>query len=395
MVLRPDKMGRINKRALLARLQRVGLGSRAELAKSLGLSQPTAGKIADELLQLGVLEEVDEAENRRATGLTGQPKLGRPGRMLRLNRRRPRFLAIQLGVYETSLAALPVGVGPEDHWTARVATPASADEWIAQLRHVSSRYPAKQFWGALLSVPGIVDEQAGRVLFSPNLHWTESADLPGLVRQVWKIPVAMVQEERALALGHQYVNGSVQDFLLIDFGEGVGGAAIVAGKLYTNPLPLSGELGHTPVLGNERPCGCGAVGCLETLVSTRGLLESFAAAHPQCAASWACLAETIRKNGVEPWLSRSLDMTAVIVAGALNVLGLQHVAITGSLVDLPSPVLNHLSRAIISGSMWARFGQVAVESGPRHRSAGLVAVGIDRLIMKLKPGAEYEEAGSE
>ena len=59
MVVVPAKMGRINKRTLLGRLQRMGLASRAELAKSLGMSQPTAGKIADELLELGVLEEVD------------------------------------------------------------------------------------------------------------------------------------------------------------------------------------------------------------------------------------------------------------------------------------------------------------------------------------------------
>ncbi len=56
-----------------------------------------------------------------------------------------------------------------------------------------------------------------------------------------------------------------EDFLLVDFGEGVGGAIIVEGKPLANPLPISGEIGHTPVPGNRRPCGCGAVGCMETL----------------------------------------------------------------------------------------------------------------------------------
>jgi predicted NBD/HSP70 family sugar kinase len=390
MVLRPDKMGRFNKRALLARLQLVGLGSRAELAKSLGLSQPTAGKIAAELLRMGVLEEVEGGENGPLT----RPKLGRPGRMLRLNRRRPRFLAIQLGVFETSLAALPVGVDPEDRWAVRVKTPGSAEEWVKQLSSVSLKFPQKQFWGALLSVPGIVDEQAGRVLFSPNLHWTESADLTGLVRRVWQLPVALVQEERALALGHQYAHGAAQDFLLVDFGEGVGGSAIVAGKAYASSLPLSGELGHTPVIGNERLCGCGAIGCVETLVSIRGLLRSFAAVHPDSTPTWTALTENIQKNGVESWLASTLDSTAVVIAGALNVLGLEHVTITGSLVELPPAVMAHLSRAVVEGSLWARFGNVTVESAPRRRSAGLVAVGIDRLIMKMQAGPDHEGAGS-
>jgi hypothetical protein len=31
--------------------------------------------------------------------------------------------------------------------------------------------------------------------------------------------------------------------------------------------------------------------------------------------------------------------------------------------------------------MWARFGRVECISAPRHRTAGLVAVGIDRLVV--------------
>ena len=37
--------------------------------------------------------------------------------------------------------------------------------------------------------------------------------------------------------------------------------------------------------------------------------------------------------------------------------------------------------AIQNGAMWARFGQVECLSAPRRRTAGLVAVGIDRLVV--------------
>ena len=387
MVLVPAKMGRFNKRALLVRLQRLGQASRADLAKSLGLSQPTTGKIADELIALGVLEEMDEGALpvRSAAHRPGRTpaKLGRPGRLLRLNRSEARFLAIQLGVTETGLAALPVGADLEDRWEVSVETPASAEAWVKQLKGAAGRFRDCRFWGVLVSVPGIVDEQRGRVLFSPNLHWTEHAGLPQLVQQVWNVPVELVQEERALALGHQYVDPECEDFLLVDFGEGVGGAVIVAGKLYANPLPISGELGHTPVLGNKRPCGCGAVGCVETLVSTRGLLQSFATAHRKAPKSWATLRSVLAKQGIEPWLAEALDAAAVVIAGALNVLGLHHVIITGSLTDLPSTVTQHLSRAIIKGAMWARFGNVEVETARRRRTSGLVAVGIDRLVLPM------------
>jgi predicted NBD/HSP70 family sugar kinase len=388
MVLIPTKMGRINKRALLGRLQRVGQASRADLAKLLGLSQPTAGKIADDLLRLGVLEEVDEGAapvqegTFRAADVRG--RVGRPGRILQLNRSQVRFLAIQLDVSETKLAAVPVGVDPEDCWAVQVKTPASGEGWVRQLKVAAAKIPQKEFWGVLVSVPGIVDEPGARVLFSPNLHWTESVELPGLIQQVWHAPVELVQEERALALGHQSVDPKEDDFLLVDFGKGVGGAAIVAGKLYTNPLPLSGELGHTPVLGNRRKCGCGAVGCIETLVSMRGLLQSHAVAHGGDRHTWEYFAGSIRGNRVPKWLAETLDATAVVLAGALNVLGLRRLIITGILTELPSAMMDYLSQAIAKGAMWARFGKVEIESAPRRRTAGLVAVGIDRLVLPVE-----------
>lgn len=384
-------MGRINKRALLGRLQRMGTGSRADLAKSLGLSQPTAGKIVDQLLAMEVLEEVnslDKPDSRETSrGCGPVPKLGRPGRLLRLNRTRPRFLGIQLGVSETSLAPLPVGANGEDLWTFRVPTPGTAADWLRQLRKAAVRIRRDDFWGVLVSVPGIVDEKAGRVLFSPNLHWTEGTDLPALIRQVWNAPLFLVQEERALALGHQSVDPSGEDFLLVDFGEGVGGAVVVASKLYAHPLPISGELGHTPVLGNQRPCGCGAVGCVETLVSTRGLLQSLAEAGTEGPHTWPALADWINQRGVPAWLAQALDAAAVVIAGALNVLGLRRVVLTGSLAELPSSVFRYLSGAIVQGAMWGRFGKVECELAPRRRTAGLVAVGIDRLVI---PMAEHE-----
>jgi predicted NBD/HSP70 family sugar kinase len=149
----------------------------------------------------------------------------------------------------------------------------------------------------------------------------------------------------------------------------------------SNPLPLSGEIGHTPVPGNVRSCGCGAVGCIETLVSVRGLLESFAAAAPGAQNTWGGLCDYISQNGIKPWLAQTLDPVAAAIAGALNVLGLRHVVITGSITEMPAVVMQYLSHAVQNGAMWARFGQVECVSAPRRRTAGMVAMGIDRLIV--------------
>ena len=381
MIYVPSRMGQLNRRALLRQLQKLGVASRAELAKALGMSQPTAGKIVDELLAAEVLEEIEVAEPNGAENTLR----GRPGRQLQLNHSKSRLLAIQLGMRETTVAALGLGIPEADHWQvtfaldAHEATPARV--WEKALRGAAKTIGAQDFLGVLLSVPGIVDEKTNRILFSPNIHWTEKADLAAIVRRVWKLPVLLVQEERALALGHHLAHPDCEDFLLVDFGEGVGGAIIVDGKPLANPLPISGEIGHTPVLGNARQCGCGATGCMETLVSLRGLLESLAAATHGKKKSWAQLREHISEKGVEPWLAHSLDAAATAIAGSLNVLGLRRVVVTGSLTELPPSVLAHLSRAVQNGSMWAKFGQVECVAAPRRRTAGLIAVGLDRLIV--------------
>jgi predicted NBD/HSP70 family sugar kinase len=361
MVVVPTRMGQLNRRALLTRLQRLGTASRADLAKSLGLSQPTTGKIVDHLLDQGVFVEVGTQQDLEVIPLAGRPskgRLGRPGRLLRLDRSRPKFLGIQLDVHETKLALMSIGADPDDKWCLTIPTPESATEWRDELRKAAIKLRQRQFLGTLISVPGIVDERSSKVLFSPNLHWTENADLPALVRQIWNAPVALVQELHALALGYQTFNTSGEDFLAVDVGEGLGAAVVLGGKLYGNQLPISGELGHNPVPRNQRRCGCGAVGCLETLFSSRGLLQTLNESQPGRQNHWSDFVSYAANHGVVPWLGETLDAAGAVVAGALNVLGIRRVVISGVLSDLPAPVHRYLSDAIARGALWQRFGHV-------------------------------------
>ena len=376
----PASLRRTNQRTVISLLLRLGSASRADLAKAAGISQPTAGKITTELLELGILREAGTGPNEPHRNLNGRnsPRLGRPGQLLRLDNRRPRFVVIEFGVSQTRVSALPVAVKLEDEWAFTFPTPASSEAWLKELRIVAAGVKRQQLWGVLLSVPGIVDEVAGKVLFSPNLHWLETMNLPKLVGQVWDLPVLLVQEIRALALGHLAAEPGGEDFLLVDFGQGVGGAIVLDGKLFSHPMPLSGEVGHSPVPGNERCCGCGAVGCLETLVSERGMVESFAAGRRS--ASWTAFVQAVKQRGFEPWFEKSLSATAKVIAGALNVLGVHRVIVTGLLTELPGAV-ERLARELKAGAMWGRFGEVICHQAPRRRTAGLVAAGLDRLVL--------------
>ncbi|MEX0776956.1 MAG: ROK family transcriptional regulator [Phycisphaeraceae bacterium] len=398
----PAHLRRLNVRAVFDRLRQTGGACRADLAKATGLSVPTVGKVADELLESGYVEEIDatslsepqgvglRTNNRGLTRRGSDSALGRPARMLRLNRQTHRLLALQLGVRTTRLAALPIAGPDDERWPLEFATPRSAAAWARRLAAAAADLDVTDPWAVAISVPGVVDEPAGRVLLSPNLHWTQEAQLASIVRSVWDVPVCLVQEIRALALGHMAANPACRgagDFLLVDFGQGVGAAAVIDHQLYQSPLPLSGELGHTPVQGNTRKCGCGGAGCIETLLSRQGLLQSYVEHHRGAMSSWQGMAAHIAAHGIERWLAGALDAAALIIVAAMNMLGVRQVVITGALAELGPGVVQRLGQRIERSAMWSRFGTTVCQSAPRRRAAGLVAAAIDRVLLPVDDDA--------
>jgi predicted NBD/HSP70 family sugar kinase len=373
----------INQRKVIRAMMRLRAASRTELAREAGLSQPTVGRIVDELLGCSILSEADE--NRPAPSdevrRNGQPQaqLGRPSQPLQLDRRKRRFLAIQVGVHHTRFAAMPIAFSDSDDWQLSVPTPQTPDDFADAMQRVSKEVVPRGLQACVISLPGVIDERAGRVLLSPNLHWIEKADFTAIVRRITPAQLIYIQEIRALALGQLAAEPEVQDFLLVDFGSGVGAAAVIGGRLYEPPLPLSGELGHTPVVGNDRPCSCGATGCVETLVSRGGLMAS-AKQHGGSARTWPALVEQLRDNELPKWFTASLDATSTTIAAGVNLLGVRQVLLSGALNDLPAAV-DYLCAAVQRGVMWARFGEISCRPIRRRRMAGMISLAVDQVML--------------
>src|SRR3954447_818955 len=279
---------RMHQRRILEAVARSGSVSRSSLARTTGMSQPTVSRIVDSLLSEHILAEFAAEEAPPATNDSEKVAvvIGRPSTRLELDRQRPRIGIVQLGVRNTRLAVLPLAIPSEDRWQAEFPTPASADAWLRQLGKAWKPYRGKGL-KTLVSLPGVVDELTGKVYLSPNVRWLERADLGDGLRDIVGPEFAFMQEIRLLALGQLAAEPGLGDFLLVDSGNGVGAAAVIGGNLFGGSVPLSGEIGHVAVPGNDRRCGCGAVGCLETLISRRGFLAS-AAEHGQ-PKSWPAL----------------------------------------------------------------------------------------------------------
>ena len=372
----PSTLRFLNRRSIVQYLMHVPSASRAELAKAVGTSPVTAGKIVDRLIDERIIESVEAPQSAS--------RVGRPGQLLRLDEVRPRFLLVQLGVTHTRASLKPLGFREDDRWDIEFDTPNTASAWAAQLQAVAGKQLSGKLWGILISAPGIVDQDAGTVLFSPNLHWTERQDFRALLRPLSAAPVLLVQEIQALALGElAWRRGRDHDFLLVDFSHGLGGAAVIGGQLYKTSLPFNSEIGHNQVIGNDRPCGCGAVGCVETLVSRRGLFQSLPKGSGPY--RWERVIQHVKQHGLEPWLQHGLDAAGMTIGSALNVLGLHHVTITGSLHELPAEIHEYLAIRVKAATLWGRFGTVECHFAPRRRIRGLIMAGLERIILRSEP----------
>jgi len=376
----PRTLRLMNQRAVLERLFREGPTTRAALAEATGMSRPTSGLIIEELLGARVLEE-------GALATDGKP--GRPGRSVMLERKTPRFLLVQIGVKHTDLAAVPVGGSPSDQWDESFKTPTSERAFLSELAASVRRLDlrSRTLWAFAVSLPGLLDEAKGKVLLSPNLHWTESANLGTGIPATLGLPGCFVQEHRAMALGHIAATDD-RDFLLVDSEDGVG-AALVMDRQVFHSSPSAGEIGHTTVLGNRRQCGCGGRGCLETLISRPALLSAFATASRQPDAVWADVVASLAARYDAPrWLVPRLDAAAMVIGGALNTSGLGRVLLAGALAELPEAIIAELTTKICDASLSGRLGQVTVECAPRRRTRGLLQAVFSRVLI---PTADWSK----
>lgn len=113
--------------------------------------------------------------------------------------------------------------------------------------------------------------RAGVIQNPANLLWG-TIDIATLLKQYFDVPVAIINDSNAVALGEMKY-GLAQDmenFIAITLGTGLGAGVVINRKLVNGENGFAGELGHIIVEPNGRKCGCKRRGCVETYVSATG-----------------------------------------------------------------------------------------------------------------------------
>lgn len=108
-----------------------------------------------------------------------------------------------------------------------------------------------------------------------DLPWKGVTPLADLMREHIDLPILVTNDANAAAVGEMIYGSAkgMRNFAVITLGTGLGSGIVVDGKLLYGQDGFAGEVGHTVVRPgkNNRECGCGRYGCLETYVSATGL----------------------------------------------------------------------------------------------------------------------------
>ena len=120
--------------------------------------------------------------------------------------------------------------------------------------------------------PGVIDQQAGIVLFTPNLPW-RNYDIRAALEGRFGVPFYVGNDVNLGVLG-EYHFGAARGYKnIVGFfvGTGLGGGLILNGSLFTGNQFKAAEYGHM-ILDPEGPlCNCGQRGCLEAFSSKQGM----------------------------------------------------------------------------------------------------------------------------
>lgn len=177
-----------------------------------------------------------------------------------------RTLAIDIGGTKVALGIVESGTLVKRH---QLETPESQDvvqftqtilrdiqDWISEVDNIG------------VSTTGFVTK-AGITAINPDtLNFPTPFPLAQELANQTNKPVKMLNDAQAAAwYEYTQLSSSSLNMAFITVSTGVGGGIIIDGKLHQGHSGLAGHIGHISIDINGIKCGCGQVGCVESIAS--------------------------------------------------------------------------------------------------------------------------------
>lgn len=116
--------------------------------------------------------------------------------------------------------------------------------------------------------PGPLDAKKGEIIETPNLPF-KNFPLVNAVVEKFGIPAHLDNDANVAAIG-EFMFGAgkgTENIVYVTVSTGVGGGAILNGKIYRGNTSNALEVGHTTIVPDGPRCNCGNYGCVEALAS--------------------------------------------------------------------------------------------------------------------------------
>ncbi|GAA2560684.1 ROK family transcriptional regulator [Winogradskya consettensis] len=258
---------------LLRLLRDEGPISRAELGDRLDLTRPRLLAEVERLVAGGYIAEAGMAASRggrRSTLVELHPRL--------------RFAAVDLGASSIDIEVTngrlePVAAYRES--TDIRSGPKAILHRVSELLEKARTDGAYDKLDAVgIGVPGPVSFRDGVPVSPPIMPGWDRYPVRELLTREFGCPAVVDNDVNIMAIGERHggVAHSVDDFLFIKIGTGIGCGIHLAGDVYRGVDGCAGDIGHIQVDSHGPMCSCGNAGCLEALFSGAALARDALAA---------------------------------------------------------------------------------------------------------------------
>jgi glucokinase-like ROK family protein len=258
---------------LLAILRDDGPLSRVQLADRLSVSRTTIAAEVSRLVELELVAEVGPAASRG----------GRRSTVVDLAEG-IRFVGISIGATSVSVGVTDGRLGVLTMQTEPCDVRTGPEEVLATAlglaRKALSEQGVQRPAGAGVGVPGPVDFDRGVSVSPPIMPGWDGYPVRDAISRELACPVLLDNDVNVMALGEQHsgVARSVDDFLFVKIGTGIGCGIVVDGELYRGVDGCAGDIGHIRVEEFGPVCACGNTGCLESFFGGAALARDATAA---------------------------------------------------------------------------------------------------------------------
>ncbi|MCO1597291.1 ROK family protein [Micromonospora sp. RHAY321] len=279
---------------LLRLLRDEGAVSRAELGDRLQMPRPRLLAELDRLVALGYVAEAGLAASRggrRSTLVELNPKL--------------RFAAVDLGASSMDVEVVNGRLEPVAHYAEAADIrngPKVTLQRVNELLHKARVDGAYERLDAVgIGVPGPVSFRDGVPVSPPIMPGWDRFPVRELLSREHGCPAVVDNDVNIMAIGERHggVAHSVDDFLFVKIGTGIGCGIYLTGEVYRGTDGCAGDIGHIQVDSHGPMCSCGNVGCLEALFSGAALAKDAIAAA---------------RSGASPALAERLALRGAVTA---------------------------------------------------------------------------------